>query len=72
MTVKALHILMSPSKAIKGPIAGILLQKQGSMSRSGSTGTPLKVERTAYTGATIRDLLNMRAAIALGDKQAQL
>ncbi|MEI8180614.1 serine hydrolase [Aestuariivirga sp.] len=57
------HILMSVSKSMLGLLAGILVE-QGTLDPEALVTSIIpEVEGTAYDGATLRDLLDMRAGI---------
>lgn len=57
------HIMMSLSKSVLGLLTGILVE-QGTLDASTLvTDWVPEVGRTAYAGATLRDLLDMRAGI---------
>ncbi len=61
------HILMSVSKAVTGLLAGIL-QRNGDLATDALVSDYLpEIAGTAYEGATIRHLLDMRTGIALDD-----
>lgn len=63
MTVTTPHILMSVSKSILGLIAGILSDKGQLDLDSLVTDIIPEVRETAYAGATLRDLLDMRVGV---------
>ena len=67
MTAQSPHILMSVSKSLLGLVAG-LLEARGDLDpeRLISDVVP-EVAATAYAGATIRHLLDMRAGIAFDE-----
>ncbi len=72
MTAETLHILMSASKAITGLIAGILRERGAvDVEKQVKEYVP-EAKGTAYAGATIRHLLDMRIAVAFDDAQARL
>jgi CubicO group peptidase (beta-lactamase class C family) len=57
------HILMSVSKSVLGLLAGILVQRGAlNLDEQVMRWVP-EVRATAYAGATVRDLLDMRAGI---------
>lgn len=61
--VRSPHILMSVSKSILGLIVGIL-EKKGSMNLSDTVEKIIpEMKNTAYAGATIRDVLDMRVGV---------
>jgi CubicO group peptidase (beta-lactamase class C family) len=63
------HILMSSTKAVVGLLAG-MLHETGELdfAAPASTYAP-EIATTAYRGATIRDLLDMRTGVALDPDQ---
>jgi CubicO group peptidase (beta-lactamase class C family) len=67
MTAHSPHILMSVSKSMLGLLAGIL-QAGGVLDcdRAVTAYVP-EVAATAYAGATVRDLLDMRVGIAFAE-----
>jgi len=70
MTDRTPHILMSASKSIAGLIAG-LLQQRGELAVDAPVSEYVpEVAGTAYQGATVRHLLDMRAGVILTDEQA--
>ena len=63
MTSRDPHILMSVSKSMLGLVAGTLIER-GELAESDLITKHLpEIENTAYDGATVRDLLDMRAGI---------
>ncbi|MDG1236788.1 MAG: serine hydrolase [Amylibacter sp.] len=63
MTERDPHILMSISKSMLGLVAGTLVE-QGELSEGDLiTKYVPELQSTAYAGATVRDLLDMRAGI---------
>ena len=63
MDAESPHILMSVSKSMLGLLAGILAERRAlELGRPVSDYLP-EVGRTAYRGATVRHLLDMRAGI---------
>jgi CubicO group peptidase (beta-lactamase class C family) len=63
MTASAPHIMMSVSKSILGLLAGVLVERGVlDLSRLVTDAIP-EVGHTAYAGATVRDLLDMRAGV---------
>ena len=63
------HILMSASKAVVGLLAGIL-QRNGDLAIDALVSDYVpEIAGTAYHGATIRHLLDMRTGIVLDDSQ---
>jgi CubicO group peptidase (beta-lactamase class C family) len=62
-TASTQHILMSVSKSILGLIAGILCERGILDTARPVTDLIPEVSGTAYAGATIRDLLDMRAGV---------
>jgi CubicO group peptidase (beta-lactamase class C family) len=63
MTRDTPHIFMSVSKSVLGLIVGILVQR-GTLDLSVPVTRWIpEVEKTAYAGATLRDLLDMRAGV---------
>jgi CubicO group peptidase (beta-lactamase class C family) len=63
MTARTPHILMSVSKSLLGIIAGILVEKGILDFDQPVTHLVPEVARTAYRGATIRNLLDMRVGV---------
>ena len=61
------HILMSVSKSVLGLIVGILVQSRAVDVNAVVTKWIPEVENTAYAGATLRDLLDMRAGISFDE-----
>jgi CubicO group peptidase (beta-lactamase class C family) len=69
MTAQTPHILMSVSKAMTGLVAGILAEKgELDVDAEVSTYVP-EIAGSAYRGATVRDLLDMRAGVVLDAAQ---
>ena len=67
MTRQTPHILMSVSKSLTGLVAGILIAN-GILDAGAPVAALLPdLAATAYAGATIRDLLDMRAGIAFDE-----
>lgn len=63
MTPRDPHILMSVSKSLLGLVAGTLVER-GELAESDLVTKHVpEVAQTAYAGATIRDLLDMRAGV---------
>lgn len=63
MTRETPHIFMSVSKSVLGLIVGIL-EQQGTLDLNALvTDWIPEIENTAYAGATLRDLLDMRAGV---------
>ena len=63
MTSRDPHILMSVSKSLLGLVAGTLVER-GELAESDLVTKHVpEVANTAYAGATIRDLLDMRAGV---------
>jgi CubicO group peptidase (beta-lactamase class C family) len=67
MTSSTPHILMSVSKSILGLIVGILVQSSAMDVNALVTKWIPEVGSTAYAGATLRDLLDMRAGISFDE-----
>ena len=61
------HILMSVSKSMLGLLAGILVDQGVLDTERQVTGIIPEIKGTAYDGATVRDLLDMRAGIAFDE-----
>jgi hypothetical protein len=61
------HILMSVSKSVLGLLVGILVQNRAVDLNAVVTRWIPEVENTAYAGATLRDLLDMRAGISFDE-----
>lgn len=57
------HILMSISKSVLGLLVGILVERGALELESPVTRWIPEVEKTAYAGATLRDLVDMRVGI---------
>jgi len=67
MTAESPHILMSVSKSMLGLLAGVLAQR-GELEPDRPVGNLVpEVAKTAYCGATIRHLLDMRAGVAFDE-----
>lgn len=67
MTVETPHILMSVSKSLLGLLTGILVG-EGILDPDGQVTTVIpEVRETAYKGATIRHLLDMRTGVAFDE-----
>ena len=67
MTARSPHILMSVTKSMLGLLAGILAdQGQLDCARPVTDYVP-EIAGTAYAGATVRDLLDMRVGIAFAE-----
>jgi CubicO group peptidase (beta-lactamase class C family) len=64
MTAETPHILMSVSKSMLGLLAGVLVARGVLKLECSVTDVVPEVAETAYEGATIRQLLDMRAGIA--------
>jgi CubicO group peptidase (beta-lactamase class C family) len=67
MTAGTPHILMSVSKSLLGLLAGVLAARGALELDRLVTDLVPEVAGTAYTGATIRHLLDMRAGIAFDE-----
>jgi CubicO group peptidase (beta-lactamase class C family) len=67
MTETAPHILMSVSKSLLGLVAGVLATRGELEPDRKVTDLVPEVGGTAYTGATIRHLLDMRAGVAFDE-----
>lgn len=63
MTKRTPHILMSVSKSMLGLLAGILIGNGALKSNAPVTSIVPEVKRTAYEGATVDQLLDMRAGV---------
>jgi hypothetical protein len=67
MTAETPHILMSVSKSVLGLLTGILVS-EGILDPDGQVTTVIpEVSETAYKGATIRNLLDMRTGVAFDE-----
>jgi CubicO group peptidase (beta-lactamase class C family) len=67
MTAESPHILMSVSKSLLGLLAGVLAAR-GDLDPEGQVADVIpEVMGTAYEGATIRHLLDMRAGVAFDE-----
>ena len=67
MTAETPHILMSVSKSLLGLLTGILVSER-ILDQDGQVTTLIpEVSETAYKGATIRHLLDMRAGVAFDE-----
>src|SRR5215472_1850498 len=67
MTAETPHILMSVSKSVLGLLTGILVS-EGILNPDRQVTTVIpEVSETAYKGATIRHLLDMRAGVAFDE-----
>jgi CubicO group peptidase (beta-lactamase class C family) len=67
MTPTTPHILMSVSKSMLGLLAGILIEQKVLDERAQVTDYVPELAETAYAGATIRNLLDMRAGIEFNE-----
>jgi CubicO group peptidase (beta-lactamase class C family) len=67
MTAESPHILMSVSKSLLGLLAGIAAARGSLEPERPVTAYVPEVAGTAYRGATIRQLLDMRAGIAFDE-----
>src|SRR2546422_1166726 len=67
MTTESPHILMSVSKSLLGLLAGVLADRGALEPDRAVTDVIPEVGGTAYKGATIRQLLDMRAGIAFDE-----
>ena len=63
MTANDPHILMSVSKSMLGLVAGTLVERGELAIDNLITKIVPELSETAYAGATVRDLLDMRAGI---------
>ena len=63
MTSRDHHILMSVSKSMLGLVAGTLVDRGELAEDDMITKHVPELENTAYVGATVRDLLDMRAGV---------
>ena len=63
MTSRDPHILMSVSKSMLGLVAGTLVERSELAEDDLITKHVPELENTAYVGATVRDLLDMRAGV---------
>jgi CubicO group peptidase (beta-lactamase class C family) len=57
------HILMSVSKSVLGILAGILVERGDLVLDAHITGLVPEVAKTAYAGATLRNMLDMRVGV---------
>ena len=64
MTLATPHLLMSVSKSLLGLLAGVLVRRKDLQPDRPVTDVVPEVAGTAYDGATIRHLLDMRVGIA--------
>lgn len=67
MTAESPHILMSVSKSLLGLLAGVLTARHDLDPDRCVTDVVPEVASTAYRGATVRHLLDMRAGIAFDE-----
>jgi CubicO group peptidase (beta-lactamase class C family) len=67
MTAATPHILMSVSKSMLGLLAGVLVERGALAPERRVTDLVPEVAATAYAGATIRHLLDMRVGIAFDE-----
>ncbi|MCP5082445.1 MAG: serine hydrolase [Alphaproteobacteria bacterium] len=67
LTPHAPHILMSVSKSMLGLLAGILADKGVLIVDNLASDYVPELEATAYKGATVRHLLDMRAGVAFDE-----
>jgi|SRR3984885_3188966 CubicO group peptidase (beta-lactamase class C family) len=63
MTPDTRHIFMSVSKSVLGLIAGILVERGALDLNAVVTRWIPEIEKTAYAGATLRDLMDMRVGV---------
>jgi CubicO group peptidase (beta-lactamase class C family) len=68
MNAETPHILMSISKSILGLLAGVLVARGVLESERAVTDAIPELKGTAYVGATIRQLLDMRTGIAFAQR----
>lgn len=64
------HILMSVSKSILGLLAGILVERGDLVLDQPVTSLIPEVAKTAYAGATLRDMLDMRVGVQFEENYA--
>lgn len=67
MTAVTPHILMSVTKSMLGLLAGVLVEKGAIDPEKQVTDVVSELSATAYRGATIRHLLDMRAGVAFDE-----
>ena len=67
MTAETPHILMSVSKSLLGLLVGVLVARGDLEPDRPATDVIPEVTMTAYRGATIRHLLDMRASVAFDE-----
>ena len=67
MTDETPHILMSVSKSMLGLLAGALVERRALEPQRQVTDLIPELAATAYKGATLRNLLDMRAGIAFNE-----
>jgi CubicO group peptidase (beta-lactamase class C family) len=67
MTAQDPHILMSVSKSMLGLLAGVLAARGLLDLQRPATDYARELEDTAYRGATVRQLLDMRAGVAFDE-----
>jgi len=65
MTARDPHILMSVSKSMLGLIAGTLIERNELKEKDLITTYIPELTKTAYSGATVRNLLDMRVGVFL-------
>jgi CubicO group peptidase (beta-lactamase class C family) len=65
------HICMSVSKSLLGLLAGILVARDQLEPEAEATEYVPELGATAYRGATVRDLLDMRAGVAFSEDYAE-
>lgn len=67
MSVRTPHILMSVSKSVLGLLAGILIERGQLDPEAAVSAYVPEVEGSAWEGATVRHLLDMRAGVAFDE-----
>jgi CubicO group peptidase (beta-lactamase class C family) len=63
------HILMSATKSVIGLIVGILVERGALDPEAQVSRYVPEIADTAYAGATVRQLIDMRTGVALGPRQ---
>ncbi len=71
MTADTPHILMSVSKSMLGLLAGILVEHGKLDPAAKATHYVPELETTAFKGATVRDLLDMRTGVTFNEDYSE-
>ena len=71
MTARSPHILMSVSKSLLGLLAGILVERGQLDAEAQATSYVPEVKGTAFEGATVRQLLDMRSGVTFNEDYSE-